>query len=88
MMRAPQVTGLFFAVLVSAIGTVYAHHVRRTLYVELTALERARDALQIEWGQLRLEQSTWAAHERIEGIARGQLGLRVPEAEDLVLVIP
>ena len=88
MMRAPPVVGLFFAVLVSAIGTVYAHHVRRTLSVELTALERARDALQIEWGQLRLEQSTWAAHERIEGIALGRLGLRVPEAEDIVLVVP
>ena len=87
-MRAPLIAGLFVVVLASAIGTVYAHHVRRTLFVELTELEGTRDALEIEWGQLRLEQSTWAAHERIEGIAVGQLGLRSPEAEDIVLVLP
>ena len=34
----------------------------------------------MEWGQLQLEQSTWAMHARIEKIASGYLQMRVPPA--------
>ena len=87
-MRAALPAGLFLALLASAVGTVYTQYLRRTLFVELQALEAERDALEIEWGQLRLEHSTWAAPDRIEGIARTRLGLEMPTAEKTVLVIP
>jgi len=45
---------------VSAVATVYVQHYRRMQFVELRTLERERDAMQVEWGQLKLEQSTWA----------------------------
>jgi cell division protein FtsL len=32
----------------------------------------------VEWGQLQLEQSTWAMYARIEKIASGHLQMRVP----------
>ena len=50
--------------------------------------ERERDAMQVEWGQLKLEQSTWATHERIERLAHDKLGLHTPATAEVVLVSP
>ena len=53
----------------------------------LTELEqeqnRMRD-LEVEWGQLQLEQSTWAAHARVEKIARDKLGMKPPQPSRVV----
>ncbi len=38
-------------------------------------MERARDEMNFEYGRLQLEQSTWAEPNRIEQVARGQLGM-------------
>lgn len=72
--------------LLSAVALVYMQHRHRALYVELQSLERDRDALDVEWGKLQLEQSTWATHERIESLARKRLGLRIPQISEIVLV--
>jgi cell division protein FtsL len=37
------------------------------------------DELQVEWGQLVLEESAWAANSRIEQIAGKRLAMLVPE---------
>jgi cell division protein FtsL len=71
-----------------AVATVYVQHHRRMQFVELRKLERERDSLQVEWGQLKLEQSTWATHERIERLALDKLDLHMPPAADVVLVKP
>lgn len=82
------VVALGVGLLVSAIATVYVQHHRRMQFVELRKLERERDAMQIEWGQLQLEQSTWATHERIERLALEKLDLHMPPASEIVLVSP
>ncbi len=76
------------AVMVSALAVVYTKYQSRTLFVELQALNKARDAMDIEWGQLQLEQSTWTDNGRIEGIARSHLGMLVPETNQIVVVRP
>ena len=76
------------ALLVSALATVYVQHHRRMQFVELRKLERERDAMQVVWGQLKLEQSTWATHERIERLALEKLDLHIPPAAEVVLVNP
>ena len=76
------------ALCVSAVATVYVQHHRRMQFVELRKLERERDAMQVEWGQLQLEQSTWATHERIERLAVERLDLHMPPAAEVVLVEP
>jgi cell division protein FtsL len=52
----------------------------------LQELERTRDAMNVEWGQLQLEQGTWATHSRVERIARRRLHMVVPEAESMVII--
>jgi len=82
------VVALSVALFVSAVATVYVQHHRRMQFVELRTLERERDAMQVEWGQLQLEQSTWATHERIERLALKKLELHMPPAAEVVLVVP
>jgi len=79
---------LLAAVMFSAIGVVYSYHLSRTLFIELQGLQARRDNLNQDWGRLQLEQSTWATHARIEGIARKQLGMSQPNFGDVVVVKP
>lgn len=79
---------LLAATVASAIGVVYMRHMHRKLFVELSRLERERDELNIEFGRLQLEQATWAESNRIDQIARGRLGMKFPEASDIVVVRP
>jgi len=73
-------------VIVTALGIVNAKHQSRKLFVELQDLEGLRDELIVEWGRLRLEEGTWAAHGRIDNIARTQLGMFVPSPEKVIFV--
>lgn len=79
---------LLLANVASGIGVVYARHQHRQWFVQLSRAEQARDALNIEFGRLQLEQATWAESTRIEQLARQKLGLRAPAADDIELVRP
>ena len=79
---------LLLASILSAIGVVYARHRHRQLFVELQQLEKARDELNIEFGRLQLEQATWAESNRVDQLARTRLGMKFPEAGDIVVVRP
>jgi len=79
---------LIVCTVASAIGVIYARHRHRLLFVELSRLERARDELNIEFGRLQLEQATVAEANRIDQIARARLGMKFPEADDIVVVRP
>jgi cell division protein FtsL len=79
---------LLAGVVASGIAVVQARHQHRQLFVELTALERERDELNIEFGRMQLEQATWADTQRIEQIARSKLGMKYPEAADLRVLSP
>jgi cell division protein FtsL len=67
---------------------VTSQHQARKLYVELQKEQELAKRLEIEWGQLQLEQSTWAMHARIEKIAARNLGMRVPPASRIQIVPP
>lgn len=79
---------LILGSIASAIGIVYARHQHRLLFVELSRLEKLRDELNIEFGRLQLEQATVAESNRIDQIARMRLGMKFPEAADIVVVRP
>ncbi len=70
----------------SALGVIHAKHQSRTLFSQLEALENRRDAYNAQWSQLQLEQSTWATHARIEGIAENQLDMVQPAMERIVIM--
>ncbi|HQW19900.1 MAG TPA: cell division protein FtsL, partial [Rhodocyclaceae bacterium] len=61
-----------------ALSAVNANHRARNLFVELEREQARMRQLEVEWGQLQLEQSTWASHARIESIARNKLHMKAP----------
>jgi cell division protein FtsL len=68
---------LLLALLVGcALGLVTSQHEARRLFVELQREQERARQLEIEWGQLQLEQRTWAMHGRIEKIATEQLQMQ------------
>lgn len=82
------VAALWVIVLGSSLGVVYAKHEARNRFNELQRLTRGRDELDIEWGQLQLEQSTWATHGRIEKLARDRLHMQLPPEGQVLVVEP
>lgn len=69
-----------------ALGVVSSQHKARKLFVELQKEQELTTRLDVEWGQLQLEQSTWATHARIEKIAGTTLQMRVPDARHLQVI--
>src|SRR5262245_11506506 len=77
---------LWLLLLASAIGVVLTKHQARSLFIQLQGLTSERDSLDIEWGQLKLEQSAWATHGRVEQTAHAQLNMIVPRADEVKIV--
>ena len=78
---------LLIGVLVAcALGLVTSQHKSRKLYVELQKEEARTKQLDVEWGQLQLEQSTWAMHGRVEKLATKRLEMRVPPSGRVQIV--
>ncbi len=86
--RQPILLIFVFAVVcvVSATALVYTKHESRKLFVELEQLTDESDELNIEWGQLQIEQSTWATHARIEQVATDDLQLTRPEMTEIFVI--
>ena len=86
--RQPVMLVFVFAAVcvVSAMALVYTKHEARKLFVELETLTHERDELNIEWGQLQIEQSTWATHARIEQVAADRLSLIRPESKEIFVI--
>lgn len=79
---------LLLLISVSALMVIYSSHRARHLFYDLQASRTIRDELQVEWGQLLLEQSTWSSYVRIEDLATNQLGMLVPEPQNLLISRP
>jgi len=77
---------LVIIVVLSSVGVVYASHLSRQQFVNLQKAGQVRDGLQVEWGQLLLEQSTWASHGRIENYAKDHLNMHVPQLQEMIVV--
>jgi cell division protein FtsL len=56
------------------------------LYFELEQQQDMTKNYETEFGQLQLEQSTWAMHSRIEELASQKLNMQVPEAKRIQVI--
>ena len=75
---------LLLAVVVCALGVVTSQHKARKLFQALEAEQDRARQLDVEFGQLQLELSTWATPPRIEKIAREKLKMRTPESAQVL----
>ncbi len=74
--------------MLSAFGVVVSTHQARMQYQRLTALEKTRDELEVEWGRLQLEQASLARLAKIEERATSELHMVMPRVGDTVMVEP
>ena len=77
---------LLFLLLVSGLMVVKTTHENRFAFNELQVLREEANQLDVEWGQLLLEQSTFGLGGRIEQKATRELQLQVPRISDIVMV--
>jgi cell division protein FtsL len=71
---------LLIALVICALSLVTSRHQSRKLFVELEREQALARNYDIEYGQLQIEQSTWAMPARIEKIARDKLRMQLPGA--------
>ena len=79
---------LWVAALGSAAGAIWCKHRSREMFVELESLNARRDNLEIEWGQLQLEQSAWSTHAFVERVASTKLRMAMPPPKEIEIVSP
>ncbi|MDP3561356.1 MAG: cell division protein FtsL [Legionellaceae bacterium] len=70
--------GLLFAVLVSALAVVYVTNLQRVTLSQVEFEEQQTHQLQLQWGQLLLEQASLATPSRVERLAAGKLNMTLP----------
>ena len=86
--RPASVFLLMLAVMGSSIGVVYARHEGRKQFVQLQALVSDKERMDVEWGQLQLEQSTLTTQGQVEHAARKRLGMINPPPGQIVFLKP
>lgn len=79
---------LVLVLVACSLGVVTAQHKARKIFIELQQEQELAKKMEVEWGQLQLEQSTWAMHTRIEKIAAAYLQMQVPDASRIQVVHP
>ena len=79
---------LLLVLVVCALGLVTSQHKSRKLFSELEREQERARQLEIEYGRLQLEASTWGLHSRVERIAGSTLGLRAPDPRRVRMVEP
>ncbi len=77
---------LLIAIVVSCVAVVYQSYQFRHLFNAQQQLVAHRDELQVEWGQLLLEQSALGANSRVEKLAKRQLSMKVPESKNVEMM--
>jgi cell division protein FtsL len=78
--------GMVALVVLSSLAVIVsAHEYRKLFHLYQTAVNE-RDELQVEWGQLLLEQGAWAANNRVEALAKKKLAMSVPGESSIEFV--
>jgi len=73
-------------IVMSALSVITSQHHARRLFNDLESEQNAAKKLDDEFTQLQLEQSTWATNKRVESVAARELGMRLPDPSNTVVV--
>jgi len=74
---------LVVLVVLGALSVVTSQHKARKLFLAMQHEKERAQQMEVEWGQLQLEQSTWAAPARVESIATQRLQMKLPQKEQI-----
>ncbi len=74
---------LLIAVIACGLGVVTSQHEARKLFVDLQKEKDRAQQMDVEWGQLQLEQGTLVMPARVEKLAASQLQMRTPQSDQI-----
>jgi cell division protein FtsL len=77
---------LLMLAIICALSVVTSQHKARKYFVELQNEKDKAQRMEVEWGQLQLEQSTLALPARVEKIASRQLQMQMPQGKQIQFV--
>jgi len=77
---------LLLVVIACALGVVTSQHKARKLFVELQKEKDRAQQMEVEWGQLQLEQGTWAMPAHVEKIAGAKLQMQLPKSGQIKFI--
>ena len=72
---------LLIAVLVSALAVIYSTNSYRSTFSQVEQQEQQTHLLQMQWGQLLLEQASLATPARVEELASDKLKMVLPTSQ-------
>ena len=73
-------------VIICALSVVTSQNKARKLFAELQKERDRAQQMEVEWGQLQLEQSTWAMSARVEKIATDKLQMQLPKSQQIQFI--
>jgi cell division protein FtsL len=77
---------LLLVLVICALAVVTSQHRGRKLFQALEAEQEKARHLEVEFGQLQIEMSTWATHPRVEKVARERLHMITPRPQSVPAV--
>ncbi|MBK1632560.1 cell division protein FtsL [Thiohalocapsa halophila] len=86
--RAGLVVALMLAaaVLASGVAVIHVKYLTREEFGTLQQVRAERDALDVEWGRLQIQEAALTSHTRIEDNARTQLDMIMPAGGEVRVV--
>lgn len=73
---------LAVCVLASALAVVYSTNAYRSVFIQMEQAEQQSNHLQMQWGQLLLEQASLATLSRVQYLAQKKLDMALPETKN------
>jgi len=84
--RIAPIVFLTITFLLTAFALIYVKDLHRHYFSEMQTVMKVHDDLNVERGQLLLEQSTWTTQARIQNVAQQELGMEIPKAKEIKLI--
>lgn len=83
----PLVT-VILALLLSIVlvAFVYSQNETRKVFAALQQAEQEKTRINGEWARLQIELSTLVSNSRIEHLAKSELGMKLPEEEQIMVI--
>ncbi len=87
-MNPQPVIALILAILLAIVlmAFIYSQNETRKVFAELQRLETTTTQINTEWARLQIELSTLVSNSRIEHIAKTELGMKLPEDEQIKVI--
>ncbi|MCX7545150.1 cell division protein FtsL [Marinicella gelatinilytica] len=87
-MNPQPIITLVLAVLLAVVlvAFVYSQNETRKVFASIQQIEQEKTRLNGEWARLQIELSTLVSNSRIEHIAKSELGMKLPEDEQIMVI--